>query len=61
MPAVLIVTEVLADMARGTARAAGASGLHIVPLNDVFYGLSRNEIAKRAGPYCDQLEKALLT
>ena len=61
MPAVLIVTKVLADMAFGTARAAGASDLHIVPVTDVFYGLSRDEIAERAEPYCDQLEDALLS
>ena len=60
MPAVLIVTEVLLDMASGTARAAGAPDLEIIMLGEVFDGLSRCEIAERVRPYCGTLDRALV-
>ena len=60
VPTVMLVTEVLIDMAKGTARACGLPDLAIVTMSESLYGASREQIAGVAAAYCPALEAGLL-
>lgn len=60
LPTVMLVTEVLIDMAKGTARVCGLPNLAIVSMSESLYGASREEVARVAAPYCSDVEAGLL-
>jgi hypothetical protein len=60
VPTVMLVTAVLIDMAKGTARACGLPNLAIVTMSEIFYGASREQIAGITAAYCPALESSLL-
>lgn len=60
VPAVLLVTGVLVEMARSTARRFGLPGLGIVETTGLLYGLSRERIAEAAAPVAPGVAAALL-
>ena len=60
LPTVMMVTAVLIDMAKGTARACGLPKLAIVSMSESLFGASREEISRVAASYCSNLEAGLL-
>ena len=59
LPAVVVVLDVLSDIAQATAAASGAGELVLVPLDAVLFGLTRREIAALSSDAARQAVDAL--
>lgn len=56
----MIVTKVLVEMARATARTHGLPSLHLAVVNGLLYGQSRQQIAEFAVSVAPEVETGLL-
>ena len=61
LPAIVVVLDVLSDIAHATAAASGADELVIVPLHAVLFGQTREGIAGLATAAAQQAVAALTT
>ena len=59
LPAIVVVLDVLSDIAHATAASFGADELVIVRLDAVLFGQTREGVRELAGPAAQQAVAAL--